>query len=74
MFSAYMLDPSFGWIATHRLPFESAIDVCKAYIEQHFHCPVALVPDCEDPAPYLRVALGLPHYGAQDPTVQLVVA
>lgn len=50
-----MLDPSHGWIATHRLPEQDAIKVCKAYREYHFECPVALVPDAVDPEPYLRL-------------------
>jgi hypothetical protein len=74
MFSAFWLDPTYGWMATHRLPLDSAILYCHEYRRHQYDCPVAIVPDCEDPAPYLRVALGLPHYGAQDPTVQLAVA
>lgn len=56
MFSAYMLDPTYGWVATHRLPLESAIYHCKQYRHQHQDCPVALVPDNVDPAPYLMLA------------------
>jgi hypothetical protein len=62
-FSAYWLDPTHGWMATHRLPLDSAILYCKEYRRHEFDCPVAIVPDTADPTPYLRVALGLPHYG-----------
>lgn len=56
MFSAFMLDPVHGWIATHRLHLDSAIYYCKMYRKQQYNCPVALVPDTADPMPYLRLA------------------
>lgn len=67
MFSAYTLDQTYGWIATHRLPLDDAIIYCKKYREQQYNCPVALVPDGDDPTPYLRMAVGLPHYGSANP-------
>lgn len=51
-----MLDPTYGWVATHRLPLASAIFFCKQYRKQQADCPVALVPDNTDPAPYLKLA------------------
>lgn len=52
MFSAYELDPTFGWVAVHRLPLDDAISFCKHYREQK-NPRVAIVPDGEDPDPYL---------------------
>jgi hypothetical protein len=59
LFSAYMLDPTHGWIATHRLPLDSAIYYCKEYRRHTYDIPVALVPDNADPAPFLRLAEAL---------------
>lgn len=56
MFSAYMLHPTDGWIATHRLPLASAIFYCKEHRHHTFGIPVAVVPDNADPAPYLAIA------------------
>jgi hypothetical protein len=56
MFSAFMLDSVHGWVATHRLPLSTAIHYCQEYRKQHYRCPVALVPDHEDPTPYLMLA------------------
>jgi hypothetical protein len=53
-YSAYMLDPTWGWVATHRLPLSSAIYYCKEN-RQRSDCPVAIVPDKADPAPYLAL-------------------
>lgn len=66
MFSSFMLDQIHGWIAVHRLSLDSAIHYAKECRVQ-YNCSVAVVPDCEDPAPYLQVALGLPPYGAANP-------
>jgi hypothetical protein len=51
-----MLDPSHGWIATHRLPLHSAIFHCKEHRRRTHDIPVAIVPDMHDPAPYLELA------------------
>lgn len=56
MFSAYMLHPTDGWIATHRLPLHSAIFFCKEHRRRTHDIAVAVVPDMEDPAPYLELA------------------
>jgi hypothetical protein len=56
MFSAFWLDPSFGWCACHRLPLASAIFYAKEYRRQQHDVPVAVVPDGVDPAPYLQIA------------------
>lgn len=63
MFSAYWLDPSYGWIAAHRLPLASAIVYCKECRRNQLDCPVAIVPDGADPAPYLRLAEGVNGQG-----------
>jgi hypothetical protein len=55
-YSAYMLDPSHGWIATHRLPLHSAIFHCKEHRRRTQDIPVAIVPDMHDPTPYLELA------------------
>ena len=55
MFSAYERDPTHGWVAVHRLPLRDAINFCKHCLAQKSG-PVAVVPDGEDPAPYLRIA------------------
>lgn len=57
MFSAYTLDPEHGWIATHRLPLDAAIDYCKEHRSHTAGTLVAIVPDGEDPEPYLKRAL-----------------
>lgn len=55
LFSAYMKDPEWGWMATHRLPMRSAIFQCQEHHRRYDH-PVALVPNNTDPAPYLQIA------------------
>jgi hypothetical protein len=55
MFSVFMLDPSFGWVATHRLSFDHALDYAKSYRNLLQNSPVALVPDAVDPEPYLAL-------------------
>lgn len=62
MFSAFYLDPTHGWIATHRLPLDSAIHYCQEYREQHYECPVALVPDGENPTPFMILAEARARY------------
>lgn len=59
MFSAFWLDPTYGWCATHRLPLDSAIFYCKEYRRQQYDVPVAVIPDNADPAPFLRLAEAL---------------
>lgn len=52
-YSAYSLHPTYGWMATHRLPLKSAIFYCKQ-IGRRDNIPVAIIPDNADPAPYLE--------------------
>lgn len=58
MFSAYTLDPEHGWIATHRLPFNTALAYCKDYRSRYGGSLVAVVPDQADPKPYLELVAG----------------
>jgi hypothetical protein len=53
MFSAYLMDPEHGWVATHRLPLASAIQYCLDYRERYAGVVVAVVPDDMDPKPML---------------------
>jgi hypothetical protein len=55
LYSAYYLDPTYGWIATHRLPLDAAIYHCKQVRRTHMDCPVAIVPDYADAQPYLAL-------------------
>lgn len=55
LFSAYMLDPTYGWSATHRLPLVSAIHFCKEHRRHTLDIPVAIVPDLADPIPILKL-------------------
>lgn len=52
-FSAFQMDPVHGWVATHRLPFESAVYYCQEARTRYPWAPVAMVPDRVDPRPYL---------------------
>ena len=56
LFSAYVRDPTYGWMATHRLPLASAIGFCKEHRRHQYDIPVAVVPDGADPMPYLELA------------------
>lgn len=53
-YSAYTLDPEHGWIATHRLPLESAIRYSLEYKERTAGALVAVVPDGANPDPILE--------------------
>lgn len=48
-YSAYTLDPEHGWIATHRLPLESAIRYSLDHKERNAGTIVAVVPDGANP-------------------------
>lgn len=53
MFSAYLLDPEFGWVSVHRLPLEGAITHCREYKKRVAGSLVAIVPDGKEPWSYL---------------------
>lgn len=53
-YSAYTLDPEHGWVATHRLPLESALKMSREYYERTAGALVAVIPDGEDPDPILK--------------------
>lgn len=57
MFSAYLMDPEHGWTGIHRLPLASAIASCKDHRTNWAGSRVAIVPDGEDPTPYLERAV-----------------
>lgn len=53
-YSAYTLDPEHGWIATHRLPLDSALQMSLEYYERTAGGLVAVIPDGADPDPILK--------------------
>jgi hypothetical protein len=55
LYSAYQRTMDGEWYATHRLPLKSAIYYAKEHRRMQ-DCAVAVVPDGEDPAPYLMIA------------------
>lgn len=57
-YSAYSLHPTYGWTATHRLPLASAIYYCRE-IHRRDMIPVAVVPDTQDPTPFLKLVENL---------------
>lgn len=57
LFSAYMFDSEYGWVAVHRLPLDAAIRYCKEYRSDWNTPLVAIVPDGEQPQPYFKLAI-----------------
>lgn len=58
-FSAYMQTSEGVWVGTHRLPLSSAIIHCKEMRRHSFDCPVVIVPDNQDLAPWVQKVLAL---------------
>ena len=61
MVGGRVMDPEFGWIATHRLPLSAAVAYCRDFRTRTAGSLVAIVPDGADPVPYF-VMVGARDY------------
>lgn len=56
LFSVYMLDNLYGWVATHRLPRSDAFTFAAGFRKCSEGSITAIVPEGDDPLPYLQLA------------------